>query len=136
MLHFYKIQQPLKKGHTTFGTPRLLEPFLVDFEHKSFYLYLQCNYFACQTRKFNQKWSTLLKMRRKLPKFAMEIYNTNMTLPYSSKLHSAPIWPYLVQFGQNSIPKEFLWVENRVKISRLYVTYEGQNSPCIISKLN
>ena len=65
-----------KKGHTNFGTPRSLEPFLVGFEQESFCQNVFYNNQVGQPRNFYQNSSTLIKMRGKFPKLSMEIYNT------------------------------------------------------------
>ena len=70
LLHFYEIYQPSKKGHTNFGTPRSLEPFLVGFEQKSFCQNVFYNHQVGQPRNFYQNSSTLIKLRGKVPKFS------------------------------------------------------------------
>ena len=121
LLHFYEIYQPSKKGHTNFGTPRSLEPFLVGFEQKSFCQNVFYNNQVGQPRNFYQNSSTLIKMRGKFPKLSMEIYNTGGKWPCPPVLNFKvlPFSQMWSDFDEIRYQVSFQWVENRVRISRL-----------------
>ena len=119
-----------KKEHQIFGTPRPLEPFLVDFEERSFYQYALYMYLACQPRNFHNNWSILLKMRKKFVKNAMEIYNKKVDWPCPlvmnfKVLSFGQFWSDLDEILNKG---RFWWVYWTLKISRQYVASKGEKN--------
>ena len=121
LLHFYEIYQPSKIGHSIFGAPRSLEPFLMGFVQKSFCHNVSYNHQGGQPRNFYQNSSILFKMRGKLPKLFMEIHNTKRKWPCPPvlKFKVLPFSQMWSDFDEIRYQVSFQWVENRVRISRL-----------------